>query len=108
MRSLIALVFVTSLGCLSAQAPHQHEVPESRQPSIQSTPPAPLPVPINDLATAWVEAVQAVDQFTAGECLEKSRAKQRGEFRGRMQRRIEARLPGYTVNWDAYEIVKKK
>lgn len=99
------LVFV---GAIAMQAPHHHESSQAPQPTpLNMVPPAPPPVVVPDIVSAWVEGVRNVEFFTADSCLKANRVKQFDDLRRQTGQRVEKYMPGYTVNWATYEVVAK-
>lgn len=68
----------------------------------------PVAVPEDELVTAWLDTVKVAGQFANSECQQLASAKQFNDLRRLKQSQIEARLPGYTVDWNQYKVVAKK
>jgi hypothetical protein len=78
----------------------------SAQQAMPTTPP--LNPPADELVQAWVEHVRTAAEFANTECQALDSVKRFNSLRQMNQVKIEARLPGFTVDWSKFIIVAKK
>lgn len=101
-RHLVAtvLILLCVIGSLSlAQTPI--EVPVVPAALKEASPET-----LKDVAV-WLEVIKVAQQFATTQCQQLESVKQLTRLRAEYQKKIETRLPGYTVNWNTWELVPK-
>lgn len=77
-------------------------------PWRQSAPQAPTPAIFSDLERAWLDNVALANQLAVVQCQALESAKQFNALRAEVLQKIEARHPGFTVDWQKQELVPKR
>jgi hypothetical protein len=61
----------------------------------------------DELAVAWLDTAKVAAQLANSECQSLASVKQFTGIRTQTQQKVEAKFPGYTIDWNNFTIVKK-
>ncbi len=74
--------------------------------------PAPAPpavvVPQDELVTAWIQQAQLAAELANSACLQTVEAKRYTSLRNEVIKKVESRVPGFTVDWTTGKLAPKK
>jgi hypothetical protein len=70
--------------------------------------PAPVAAPPQDeLVTAWIDTAKLAAQLANSQCQQLEAVKQFQRVQADTLKKVEARMPGYTVNWATFAVERK-
>lgn len=65
------------------------------------------PVPQDELIVAWLDTAKIAAQLANAQCAQLDSVKQWQRVQTETVKKIEGRLPGYTVNWQTFAVERK-
>jgi hypothetical protein len=80
--------------------------------SVRAQAPTPTPpavaAPKDELVEAWLDTAKIAAQLANAQCAQLDSVKQFQRVQGEVAKKVEARLPGYTVNWQTFSVERVK
>lgn len=106
-RVLASAAFLTAVMIgLLAGAEMRAQGGVASAPVAQNVPP-PQP-PRDELIEAWLETAKVAAQLAQTQCTQLDSVKQFNRIQLETTRKVEARVPGYTINWQTFSLERVK